>query len=107
MRFLLIAGAITLAGCSSTGQVADVPTGQYCYTDETMTEQNGSVDTKTVVSCSDKPKVNHLTRSAGVAKSCREYVQRIQINGRVKNVKGFLCEFPGGRWEPVNGVYAY
>ena len=102
-----IATISLLGGCSSTQTVAEQPIGQYCYTDETISNNNGTVSSNTTVECSDKPKVNHVTRSAGVAQQCREYVHTIQVRGVNKNVKGFLCKFPGGRWEPVNSVYAY
>lgn len=107
MRYLMLLGAFAIAGCSSTPEVANLPYGQYCYTDEQIVDKNGKVSAEKIVTCSDKPKVNHLTRSAGVAQQCREYTQRLVINNEVKNVKGFLCKFPGGRWEPVNGVFAY
>lgn len=107
MRGYVLVGALALAGCSSTPETVNVPYGQYCYTDEQIVEKNGVVSAEKVVTCTDKPKVNHLTRSAGVAQQCREYTQRLVINNEVKNVKGFLCKFPGGRWEPVNGAFAY
>jgi len=103
----MLLGAFAVAGCSSTPEVANLSYGQYCYTDEQIVDKNGTVSAEKIVTCSDKPKVNHLTRSAGVAQQCREYTQRLVINNEVKNVKGFLCKFPGGRWEPVNGVFAY
>lgn len=96
-----------LIGCSSAPKVAEKPVGQYCYTEEQIVNRNGVVSTETRVECSDKPKVNHLTRSAGVAQQCREYVHMIQVQGVNRNVKGFLCRFPNGVWEPVNSAFAY
>lgn len=108
MRILFIAGALALAGCSSAPQVTNVPTqGQYCYTDKEIVNKDGVSSSETIVTCSDKPKVNHVTRSAGIANECREYYHTITINGVPKNVKGFFCRFPNGRWEPVNGVFSY
>jgi len=92
---------------SSTPEVADQPLGQYCYTEERIVKHNGSVSSKQETVCDDRPKVNHVTRSAGVSQECREYYHTITINGVPKNVKGFFCRFPNGRWEPVNGVYSY
>jgi hypothetical protein len=108
LKYLLfsIVTVSLLGGCSSTPQ-AEQPIGQYCYTEESIVDTDGVVSSETRVECSDKPKVNHVTRSAGVAQQCREYVHTIQVRGVNKNVKGFLCKFPGGRWEPVNNVYAY
>lgn len=105
---IMFVGAIALAGCSSTPQTASVPNqGQYCYTDQQIVNKNGVSSSETVVTCSDKPKVNHVTRSAGVASQCSSYKHRVVINGVPKYVKGFLCKFPNGRWEPVNDVFAY
>jgi len=95
----------SLAGCSSTPTTQ--PQGQYCFTEETITNTDGSVSSETKIECSDKPKVNHLTKSAGVAQQCRSYIHTIQIQGVNRNVKGFLCKFPNGVWEPVNSAFAY
>lgn len=109
MHKLLVASisVAVLAGCSSTPEVAEQPIGQYCYTEERIVQENGSVSSRSETICDDRPKVNHVTRSAGVAQQCREYSHVIQVQGINKNVKGFLCRFPNGRWEPVNSVYAY
>lgn len=107
MKYILLGVIVlTVAGCASTEQ--EQPVGQYCYTDQEITRSNGEeVSSETVVQCSDKPKVNHVTRSAGVAEQCRSYTHQVLINGRTKNVKGFLCRFPNGVWEPVNGAFSY
>lgn len=104
--FVLTTASFILAACATTEP--DQTIGQYCYTDEEIVVSNGEqVESKTVVQCSDKPKVNHLTRSAGVADQCRSYTHTIRVNGVNKNVKGFLCRFPDGTWERVNGAFAY
>jgi len=103
---LLLLTSLVIAGCASNSE--PVRQDQYCYTDEEIVLQNGeTTSTQTKVSCSDKPNVNHITRSAGVAGECRSYIHKIRRNGVTKNVKGFLCRFPDGTWEPVNGVYSY
>jgi len=107
MKLLLLTSVVLLTACSTVSHVPD-NAGQYCYTDEKIVRSNGdTVSSETVVQCSDRPKVNHVTRSAGVAEQCRTYTTTIARNGVRKNVKGFLCRFPGGTWEPVNDVYAY
>ena len=108
MKKLLVLAVISLSvtACSST--VEDQPLGQYCYTDQEITVRNGEqVSSESVIQCSDRPKVNHVTRSAGVSSECRSYRHLIRQNGVNRYVKGFLCKFPDGTWEPVNGVYAY
>jgi len=106
-KLLTSVAILALAGCSSTPEILDQPIGQYCYTEERITNENGQISSRTETICDDRPKVNHVTRSAGVAQQCREYQHVIQVQGVNKNVKGFLCRFPNGRWEPVNSVYAY
>lgn len=108
MKKLLVLATVSVVLAACAGTKPSQPIGQYCYTDQELTVQNGErVSSETVVQCSDRPKVNHLTRSAGVAQECRTYTTTINRNGVRKNVKGFLCKFPGGVWEPVNDVYAY
>jgi hypothetical protein len=103
---LVIATSIFLTACASN-QPAQ-PLGQYCYTDQEIVVRNGeNVESQSVIRCSDRPKVNHVTRSAGVASECRSYRHVIRQNGVNRHVKGFLCKFPDGTWEPVNGVFAY
>lgn len=98
---------LVLMGCSAAKQ-PEVAGGQYCYTDENIRiVDNEAVSSETNITCSDRPKVNHVTRSAGVAGECRSYRHKIQRRGVTKYVKGFLCRFPDGTWEPVNDVYAY
>ena len=98
--------SVVLVGCASNQP--EQPIGQYCYTDQTILVQNGNnVESQSLIQCSDRPKVNHVTRSAGVSRECRSYRHVIRQNGVNRHVKGFLCKFPDGTWEPVNGVFAY
>lgn len=98
---------VVLIGCSA-GKPPEVTGGQYCLTDENIRiVNNEAVSSETNITCTDRPKVNHVTRSAGVAGECRSYRHKIQRGGVTKNVKGFLCRFPNGTWEPVNDVYSY
>lgn len=103
--FSLLATSI-LGGCSSTTQVTD--TAQYCYTTENINVTDGTtVNSQTKVECSDKPRVEHFVKKQGIADECREYKQLVSINGREKIIKGFLCKFPDGSWQAVDGRYAY
>lgn len=104
--FAVVIASMMVMGCSSTATEQQI--GQYCYTDKEMQVANGEqVSSNTVIRCSDRPKVNHVTRSAGVSSECRSYRHTIRQKGVTKHVKGFLCKFPDGTWEPVNGVFAY
>jgi hypothetical protein len=81
---------------------------QYCYTDETIQVENGqTVNSKTTLDCTDKPRVEHFVKDTGIAKNCRPYQQTVSIKGRYKNVQGFLCQFADGSWQAVDGSYAY
>jgi hypothetical protein len=109
MKKLLLTAPILIltTACSSQPKEPDT-VGQYCYTEEEIVVSNNEeVSSEIVVTCSDRPNVNHVTRSAGVAQECRSYTHTIQLNGVNRNVKGFLCKFPDGTWEPVNDVYAH
>jgi len=96
-----------LGGCSSTPS-AKLDQGQYCHTSSRTELSNGTtVNSNTVVECSDKPKVNHFVKDVGMAKQCRPYQKTITIQGREKNVQGFLCQFADGSWQAVDGRYRY
>lgn len=107
ISLVLLTTASFLVGCSSTPPVVhdDPP---YCYTDETITVENGqTVNSTTKLDCTDKPRVEHFLKDVGIAQRCRSYENRVVINGRYKNVKGFLCEMPDGSWQAVDGRYRY
>jgi len=96
-----------LGGCSTT-PVEGPDLAQYCYTDELITlENNTVVNSKKLVECSDKPKLRHFVKDAGIAKQCRPYQQVVNIRGTRKNVQGFLCQFADGTWQAVDGRYRY
>ena len=98
---------ISVGGCSSTPNLG-TDTAQYCYTDEKIKIDNGNViNSQTVVECSDKPKVRHFVKDAGIAQRCRPYQTVVTIRGNPKNVQGFLCQFPDGTWQAVDGRYRY
>ena len=76
MRNVLVLSSIlliSLGGCSST--TPPIETAQYCYTDEKIVydKNNKVISNDTIVECSDKPKVRHFVKDAGIAKKCRPY----------------------------------
>ena len=93
--------------CNHTRLRSD--TAQYCYTDEKVKLDNNKkiVSSETVVECSDKPKVEHFVKATGMARKCRPYQTVANIRGTQKNVQGFLCQFPDGTWQAVDGRYRY
>ena len=106
VSLVVLTTANFLVGCSSTQLVQNDP--PYCYTDETIIVENGqTVNSKTKLDCTDKPRVEHFVKDVGIAKTCRPYQQTVSIKGKYKNVQGFLCQFDDGSWQAVDGSYAY
>lgn len=97
----------SLAGCASNEVYQQEP--QYCYTDEVIENTNGSVSSKTVTTCSDKPKVNHLTRDIGVAGMCRSYNKPVtRSNGQSFVIRGVMCRDKiTGAWVPADPNLSY
>lgn len=80
---------------------------QFCYVDEIIVEEDGATSSKTITTCSDKPRVEHFVKNSGLAQECLNFDQTYRIKGRLKNVKGFLCRFEDGTWEAVDNRYSY
>lgn len=110
MRTLLLITALTsvLSGCASRTPQPELDQSQYCHTTSQYELNNGStVSSNILVECTDKPKVNHFLKDAGVATQCRPYKTVINVRGTQKNVQGFLCKYADGSWQAVDGRYAY
>ena len=97
--FLLIA---LLSGCSSSPKIAaNKP--QYCYTSQTITTQNKeTVDSKTVLDCTDDDVKRITTARLGMSTNCGEFTYWMQIGGRDVQRKGISCQKMDGSWEIVN-----
>jgi len=101
LKYLLfsIATVSILGGCSSTQTIANVQE-PYCYTNETVTENNGSINSTTSVQCSDNP----LKRAKLVGvdpKSCRTWRRTEPVNGHNKTYGGYICRDAKGNWRPL------
>jgi len=74
--------AVSLFGCSSSPKVAaNKP--QYCYTSQTITTQNReTVDSKTVLECTDDDVKRITTARLGMSANCGEFTYWMQIGGR-------------------------
>lgn len=97
-----------MAGCASAPREPELDQSQYCHTTSKYELDNGStVNSNILVECTDKPKINHFLKDAGVASQCRPYKTVVTIRGRQKNVQGFLCKYADGSWQAVDGRYAY
>lgn len=99
---LALSCVMVLTGCSSGPKVqAQKP--QYCYTSQTITTQNKeTVDSKTVLECTDDDVKRITTARLGMAHNCGEFTYWMQIGGRDVQRKGVSCQKLDGSWEIVN-----
>ena len=99
LKYLLLSiTTVSLIGCSSTPEtvVAD----PYCYTDETIVNSNGNVNSTTTLQCSDNP----LKRAKIVGvdmKNCRTWRRTDVVGGYEKNYGGYICRDAKGTWRPL------
>jgi hypothetical protein len=102
MKLILLLAAIGLVGCSSSPKIAaNKP--QYCYTSQTITTQNKeTVDSKTVLDCTDDDVKRITTARLGMSTNCGEFTYWMQIGGRDVQRKGISCQKMDGGWEIVN-----
>jgi len=104
MRIIAIMVAALMVGCSSAPKVsAKKP--QYCHTSQTITTENkATVNSQTVVECTDD-QIKRLTATrAGLSASCGEFTYWMQIGGNNVQRKGISCQRPDGSWEIVDVV---
>lgn len=108
LKYLLfsIATISLLGGCSSTPPIEKTDA-QYCFTEQVITTENEVVSSKSVVQCSDKPRVEHFVKDIGVAKRCKHYQLQEELNGKMFYDEGIQCQGLDGRWIRVspNGAY--
>tara|TARA_B110000503_G_C7092663_1_gene390113 strand:- start:952 stop:1284 length:333 start_codon:yes stop_codon:yes gene_type:complete len=109
LKFLILTSIVVLAGCSSAPKETFQQPQQYCYTDETVRINNGEVSSDTVVQCTDKPKVQHLTRDIGVAGMCMSYEKPVtRPNGQMMNIRGVMCRDKiTGKWVSADPNLSY
>ena len=108
MKRFLISGVLFLVGCSSNSLLTPTEQGvPFCYTTETIITHGEKLTSKTVTECSDKPRVEHFVKDTGMAQDCTPYSYQYTNRGTTKNVQAFLCKFPDGSWQAVDGRYAY
>jgi len=110
-KFLVLGVVLLfLTACSSTPQYA-YSDDQYCYQTTTIHTRGDTVSSEGVTECTDKPRIEHVVKDAGVASDCR--ISR-PLNTDRRNPKygeTLLCRFtdPMGKtvWRPVNEAFAY
>lgn len=108
MKRFTVSCACFIASCTTNS--LQTPTEQgvpFCYTTQTMISKGEDINSQTITECSDKPRVEHFVKDVGLAEDCTTYLYNYSIRGTSKNVKAFLCKFPDGSWQAVDGRYAY
>jgi hypothetical protein len=98
----IILSALALTACSSSPKVqAQKP--QYCYTSQTIETQNGStVDSRTVVECSDDQIKRMPAVRLGMSPNCGQFTYWTKIGDRDVQRKGISCQKLDGTWEVIN-----
>ena len=105
IRLGLLAGAVVLAGCSTTQTtptiIGEAP--QYCYTSQTIVTDNGEqVQSQTRVDCTDDPVEKVVSKRLGMSPNCGQYTYWMNIGGNNVQRKGISCQRPDGSWEILN-----
>jgi len=107
MKYILLS-LLTLGACASNNVNTLTEQGvPYCYSSEVIVNIDGKLQATTVLECTDKPRVEHFVKDTGMAQECRPYDINYSVRGKERNVRGFLCKFPDGSWQAVDGRYAY
>ena len=93
--------ALVGTGCATQEPFNYQP--QYCYTDQTITQEDGTtVSSKVVLECTDRPGQQIAIARAGIDKGCKEFWYTEVRNGKPFKTRGVQCEKPDGTWEILN-----
>lgn len=105
-----IGAVLVLSACSSSPQYA-YSEDQYCYQTTKIYTRGNNVSSEGVTECTDKPRVEHVVKDAGVASDCRISRPLDISKSDPKYGETLLCRFtdPLGKtvWRPVNDAFAY
>ena len=101
---LIITGAILLTACASTKEpLVQAEKPQYCHTSEKIVVQDGqTVDSTTVVECTDDEIKKLFQVKSGMAPNCGEFTYWMKIGGHDVQRRGVSCQKTDGTWEIVN-----
>lgn len=100
MRGYVLVGALALAGCSSTQHNYQ---SQYCYTDEQIEMQGKhTVNSRTLLECTDRPGRQTEIQRAGIDASCREFWFPETRWGKTIMTRGVVCDKFDGTIEIIN-----
>tara|TARA_B110000285_G_scaffold76659_1_gene88308 strand:- start:1902 stop:2261 length:360 start_codon:yes stop_codon:yes gene_type:complete len=113
-KLLVLLGAmLALSACSTTPTTNNGyhSNSQYCYQTTKIRTQGEYVSSEGLTECTDKPRMEHVVKDAGVASDCR-ISRPLQSNrSDPKYGETLLCKFtdPLGKtvWRKVNESFAY
>jgi len=101
---LLISSAILVTACASTKEpIVQAEKPQYCHTTEQIAVQDGkTLDSVTVVECTDDRIKKLFQVKSGMAPNCGEFLYWMKIGGHDVQRRGISCQKTDGTWEIVN-----
>ena len=109
---LIVLGAMLafVSACSTSPQYA-YSEDQYCYQTTKIYTKGDNVSSEGLTECTDKPRLEHVVKDAGVANDCRISRPLNSNRSDPKYGETLLCRFtdPMGKtvWRPVNEAFAY
>ncbi len=98
---IALTASLALIGCSSSPKIqAEKP--QYCHTYQTITsEDRETVNSKTVVKCTDDQIERVTSQRLGMASNCGYFTSYIRKGGKDVPYRAISC-FDGRNWEVIN-----
>ena len=106
---LVITSAVLLTACASTQEpMVQAERPQYCHTSEqTVIKDDQTVDSVTVIECTDDEIKKLFQVKSGMAPNCGEFTYWMKIGGNDVQRRGVSCQKPDGTWEIVNTGIGY
>lgn len=106
MKYLVLAIAVGLVGCSSPTKVSRFDTGQYCNTSSETTLENGQKSaSKTTVRCTDDAVEKYVPAKMGVAKDCERVKIPVNRRGYLSYDEIITCKKFDGSIDVINPVW--
>lgn len=102
----LTVSLVVLSGCSSAPKQSRLVTADtYCRTNQTIVRENGStVNSKTVLNCSDDPAEKYVPARLGLAKDCVAVHIPVNKNGRVVQERIYACQKYDGTFSVIDSA---
>ena len=106
---LVITSAVLLTACASTQEpLVQAERPQYCHTSQEIAVKDGNtVNSVTVVECTDDEIKKLFQVRSGMAPNCGEFTYWMKIGGHDVQRRGVSCQKPDGTWEIVNTGYGH